>query len=248
MTEYFPACYRSPLGVHQLVVLKWIGAIFAAIGTIFVAIAVMVAFNEASFIGQAKSASADVLAVHYRVGSGRGSYRLDLRFTTPNGNIQTATVPSATNPPAVKQGDRVEVLFDPGDPSHVQINSFTQLWTLPLIFGAIGLIFAVIGWAFLVRVFVHWRRARWLRQNGQKVVAKVVRVDRNWGVTVNGHHPWRIVAGWVNPLTGQSVEFVSDDVGTKPAGAIPDHPVVVYVHPIDDRRYAVDLSSLRGST
>lgn len=75
------------------------------------------------------------------------------------------------------------------------------------------------------------------------VVAKILRVEHNRGVKINGHYPWRIVAGWVNPLTGRPVEFVSDDAVTTPAGAVPDQPVVVFVHPMDDRRYTVGLSS-----
>jgi hypothetical protein len=44
-------------------------------------------------------------------------------------------------------GEKVILLYDPADPSSCQIYSFFEEWGLPLLFSAIGAVFAVIGFA-----------------------------------------------------------------------------------------------------
>jgi hypothetical protein len=54
-----------------------------------------------------------------------------------------------SSPPAFRVGEKVILLYDPADPSSCQIYSFFEEWGLPLLFSAIGAVFAVIGFASL---------------------------------------------------------------------------------------------------
>ncbi len=54
--------------------------------------------------------------------------------------MQEHTLYSGTGsfPPEYAVGDRVSVLYDPASPKEAKVNSFTDLWLLPLILGIIG--------------------------------------------------------------------------------------------------------------
>jgi len=227
-------------------VLKWVGAVFAAFGTILLIVGIVTVLNQQSFLRRAVAVPGDVVAMHYRAGPrNRGSYYLDVRYTASDGITRVVTVQSASNPPNFKAGDRVPLFYDPRDPSHIQINTFTQLWILPLILGGLGLIFSGLGYTFLGRSFLHWRKVRWLLRNGQRIQATFVGMELNRRVSYNGAHPWKILVRWENPLTGEVKDFTSDDLLPKPRTPRPDEPIDVYVDPRDDRRYTVDASSLK---
>ena len=58
-----------------------------------------------------------------------------------------------TSPPAYDLGDRVTVRYDRADPETARLDSFVELWLFPLVFGGLGLLFAVIlNVGYLIRL------------------------------------------------------------------------------------------------
>jgi hypothetical protein len=87
------------------------------------------------------------------VGSGSDGdtvYYPRVRFVTQSGDVIEFTGSSGTSPPALEVGEAVSVLYDPASLGNARINSFFQLWLLPIILGGMGSVFATIGGAGLI--------------------------------------------------------------------------------------------------
>jgi hypothetical protein len=81
---------------------------------------------------------------------GDNVYYPRVRFVTQSGDVLEFTSSNGTRPPAFEVGEAVSVLYDPAAPGNARINSFFQLWLLPIILGGIGSAFAAIGGAGLI--------------------------------------------------------------------------------------------------
>ena len=73
-----------------------------------------------------------------------------VRFVTQSGDVIEFTSSSGTSPPAFEVGEAVSVLYEPTSPGNARINSFFQLWLLPIILGGMGSVFGIIGGAGLI--------------------------------------------------------------------------------------------------
>lgn len=60
------------------------------------------------------------------------------------GQTYTFTSSNSSSPPSYEVGERVALRYDPADPAWAQIDSWTELWLLPLILGATAVIVAVV--------------------------------------------------------------------------------------------------------
>lgn len=81
----------------------------------------------------------------HRSGSDSGVYHPVVRFLTDNQEWITQEL-SVGYLPAKKEGTKLEVRYDPEDPTNVEINSVFQLEVLPRLFVGIG----VFGLVFLI--------------------------------------------------------------------------------------------------
>ncbi len=85
-----------------------------------------------------------------------------VEFTTAAGETAQVQGTVFSKPPDFAVGDEVQVLVPPGRPQEAVIDSFTQRWLLPAIFGAMGIIFLAISGAMLgVRARDAARRRGW---------------------------------------------------------------------------------------
>ena len=67
---------------------------------------------------------------------------------------------SASSPPAYHVGQKVTILYDRADPNHAQINNFSELWLLPVIFLPAAVLVAIIASAVALFQLVTARRGR----------------------------------------------------------------------------------------
>jgi hypothetical protein len=61
---------------------------------------------------------------------------------------------------APKRGARIEVLYDPEDPQQARVNSFIDLWMLPIALIGSGAVVILLGIVFLLRAVVRLGRGR----------------------------------------------------------------------------------------
>lgn len=119
-------------------------------GTIFVAIGLATCCESYWFVRHSVSAQGNVIELRLVTqtdsdGQESTGYAPVFTFIAQNGNPYTAISRSNSNPPQYKVGDSITVLYEPDNPSRARIDSFLDLWFLPVIFGGIGAAFICIS-------------------------------------------------------------------------------------------------------
>ena len=87
---------------------------------------------------------------------GQMNYAPTFTFTAADGKLYTLTSGTASNPPGFTVGQPVKVLYIKGDPSGAKLDTFWQLWFIPVVFESLGVVFTGMGLLFLR----HLRRRR----------------------------------------------------------------------------------------
>ncbi|NTU55801.1 MAG: DUF3592 domain-containing protein [Anaerolineales bacterium] len=72
-----------------------------------------------------------------------------------NGQTFTFEGDNASDPPAYKVGEQVEVIYDPANPDTAQINKWTERWLFPIIIIPVMILAALVMNFFMIRSFVR---------------------------------------------------------------------------------------------
>ena len=218
---------------------------FAVIGGGLVAAALIWANHVRGFIAQAAKAEGTVMElVASRSNDGGTTWKPVVRFTAPGGEIIHFTSRTSSNPPGYSKGEKVEVLYRPGQPQDASINGLFSLWGGPLIIGGIGAAFFLIGGGMIFAGRFAAQRAAWLRTNGMPVKARFQGVELNEALTVNGRHPFRVVAQWLDPATSEVHVFRSENLWFDPTEYIKSPELTVYIEQSNPKKYLVDVAFL----
>lgn len=78
------------------------------------------------------------------------TYRPVVSFRTAQGQAITFATSWATNPPAYRVGDSVNVIYDAAAPDQARIDSFIAFWAGTLILGFIATIFGLLSAILMV--------------------------------------------------------------------------------------------------
>lgn len=168
-----------------------------------------------------------------------------VEFSTPTGEPVRFTGRVCSKPPAYAVGDAVTVRYDPAEPGKAGLDGFRENWFASLVLGFIGAGFTLIGSFLVLPSLLSSRRARALAVSGQEIFAEPVDVQRNTSYSVNGEHPWRIIAQWQNPATGKLHLFRSDNLWFDPSRFVGSRQHIrVLIDPAKPGRYSMDLSFL----
>ncbi len=90
------------------------------------------------------------------------SYRLVVRFETPEGDVITFQSNVGSNPPSYRIGEAVKVRYLLEDLHRARIDSFLQLWFLSILFGGMGFVFGSVGGVMFLIAYRSAREERWL--------------------------------------------------------------------------------------
>lgn len=101
-----------------------------------------------------------------------------------------------------------------------------------------GIIFFVLGLAFLAAVSRRRRDRAWLAENGRTIQADIVGVQYDTRVRVNGRCPLVVQCQAVNPADGKVYVFESDSLWFDPTPFLDGQTTMpVLVDPDDYHRY-----------
>jgi hypothetical protein len=142
-------------------------------------------------------------------------------------------------------GERVSVLYPPGNPQDARIDSFVEMYLAPLICGGIGLPFFAVGAGFiLVPLFGRRRRER-ARTLGLPVEARVTDIVYKTNIKYGSQHPWVIRAEHEDKGLGEKYAFESEYLWEDPAAHYPvGSKVTVYFVRDEPKCYAFELTKL----
>jgi hypothetical protein len=211
-----------------------LGAIFSAIGGCWM-------YNATRFNAVAEKAEGVVIRLDTRESHDRGrvsrTFVPVVEFEAAGRKITfTGSVGSA--PAAYKVGERVKVVFAPGNPDDARIDSFWEQYVMPGIFLGVGVICLLIG---LVLLF---GRAAWFaRPPGPMVTVKArVTAIRQEHVQADGRSFWLLLAEYHDERLGKSHVFTSAPLSADPAAKHPvGSEVIVAYNPAQPAMYRLRL-------
>lgn len=220
----------------------WVGAIFTPVGLLFAGIGSAFYLSDQALEAKGGRATGTVVALNrHRDSEGDTMYQPEVEFRDRNG-IQHRFVSSiSSSSPGVSRGERVDVIYDPDAPGEAAIDSFTQRFLFPLIFGGIGGLFAVIGAALL---WSRWRRRKTidhLKSRGLRIDARFTRCYIDRSIAINGRSPYRVEAQATHPATGKLTSFKSEPIWLELTPILDGKTVPVLIDMQDPKDHYIDL-------
>ncbi|MGV2497673.1 DUF3592 domain-containing protein [Pelagerythrobacter aerophilus] len=224
-------------------IFAWIGAAFLAFGLVFAAVGLWAWAGDRALAEAGTQASGTVIDLSRRYDSDSGStYRPVVEFHDAKGTRHEFVGSVGSSPPAYSRGETVSVIYDPAAPGRAMIDGFLDRYFLPLVFGGMGGVFAVLGGGLLF-FFIRRRRivAR-LKDSGVPISAKFVECYRDTSTRVNGRYPWRVVGQATHPTTGKLQSFKSDAIWVDLSEQLRGGDIRVLIDPARPKQHFVDLS------
>lgn len=124
----------------------WVGLLFLVLGLGLSAGAFVAFARTRTFLATAYTTTGRVCALEpYQDADGDTLYRPVLRFRTHAGEETEFRSTVGTSVPRFEVGQRLDVLYNPEEPSDARIQNFMQLWLPTLILGTLGGIFVLVG-------------------------------------------------------------------------------------------------------
>jgi hypothetical protein len=126
-----------------------LGMVFSLVGVPLILIGVFLFIRTRIFISKAQEVKGTVIQmVHSRSGlssSSGGGYAPIYQFRTLDGQTITIRDGLSNNPPRFQIGQEIDVYYDSENPQKARINKWMNLYFLPVLLGAMGLIFGGAG-------------------------------------------------------------------------------------------------------
>jgi len=128
-----------------------IGIVFGLVGLLLVAIGGFLLIRTRIFISKAQEVKGTVIRMVYSHSSeGGGGYSPVYQFRTLTGQTIEVADNLSSNPPMFREGQIVDVLYDPENPNNARIKKWMNLYFVPLLLGGLGAVFGGIGVIMLV--------------------------------------------------------------------------------------------------
>ena len=125
--------------------------IFLAVAAVMLALGFFFLARTRRFLRTALDATGTIVDLVESSGSEGGTvYQAVVEFQTADGRSVRWQETMASNPPAGEPGHDVAMKYDPADPSKARIAKATRMWFMPVLFGALGLLFLGLGVALTV--------------------------------------------------------------------------------------------------
>lgn len=127
-----------------------IGIVFPLLGLLLVVIAVFILMRTRSFIGSSQEVKGKVVRNVYRSSSDGGGYAPVFGFTTIDGRYVEVEDKLESNPPQFREGEVLDILYDPQNPSRARVKKWMNLYFTPLLLGGMGVVFGGVGVVLLI--------------------------------------------------------------------------------------------------
>ena len=138
----------------KIVVYLFVGLV-CVVGPGLLLIAAVTGVERALFLHSAVTAEGALIALRETTSAGRtskSSFPI-FQFKAANGTSYTVTSNIAERATSWRLGGPVRVLYQPDRPENAHIDSFAQLWMLPVVVGVVGAAFSTIPVLSLIRRF-----------------------------------------------------------------------------------------------
>lgn len=222
----------------------FVSSTFAVVGLGMLVGALLVFRSTSTFIEASVEVEGTVLDLVQRRSNDGIVYAPLVSFSTLEGKRIEFVPPGHHASPAASRGEQVTVLYPPGTPERAEIATFSSLWAPTMVLGFLGAIFFGLGGGILLAGLLRGRKRRGLLATGTRVQASYKGVELNLGLSVNGRHPFRVLAQWHDTATSRVHLFTSDNLWFDPSEFMTGDTITVFIEPRNPSNYHVDLSFL----
>lgn len=106
--------------------------------------------KTSNFLERAQETTATVVGFKESQSKGTTMYQPIFSFVDENDKPWKAVSSMSSHPCPYDKGEKVSLLYDPDDPSNVEVNVFWRLWLGAVIAGGMAALAFLIGLAFLI--------------------------------------------------------------------------------------------------
>jgi hypothetical protein len=119
--------------------------IFGGLGALLLAIAALLYVREQAFLGRAETVTGTVSDFDISSSDDSNTYCPVIEFRTKRGENVRYSGNVCSSPPSYDLGQKVEVIYDPQNIKHVQMNGFWSKYVGVFVLAVIGLPFFLLG-------------------------------------------------------------------------------------------------------
>jgi len=124
--------------------------IFGGVGALLLAIAAFLYFREQAFLASGETVTGTVSTFEVSNSDDSTTYCPVITFRTKRGESVEYHANVCSSPPSHDVGEKVEVVYDPENIKHVQMNGFWSKYVGVFVLAVIGLPFFLLGaWGLL---------------------------------------------------------------------------------------------------
>jgi len=220
--------------------MKKLGAIFLSVfggvGLVLLILGLVFWGSQTSFRASAVKTTATIVSI-----GGGGRYSSVTVAFEAGGETYTGQLGYYSS--FMRVGDSVSVYYNPDNPMDFKADT----WLLPILFTSLGAFFLLLGLVFFFAFGGAARGGKRLTETGYRINAKIVRVDWQVYINVNGRHPWRIFCEGYDAESGGQRQFKSEYLWEDPSYVLEEKQIKtlpVYLDSRKRKRYYVDVSAL----
>lgn len=224
-------------------ILKIIGGVFLLIGILIIAGGIYLKVSFDNFVKKAVKTEATITHIDYhRDSDGDTKHTVIVSFIVDNKEYTGALNYYDSS---MYIGKKESVYYDPANPNHFK-GSENFIGNLVLVI--MGVVFSVIGGSFLFFVIRKNRKRKKVLSYNYVIHADIVSFNLNTSLSVNGRHPYRLDATYINPLDGKIYSYSSEAIWTDLTPVLNSRQITtipVYVNPNNFAEYYMDISGLQ---
>ena len=127
-----------------------IGIVFSLVGGLLLAIGLFIWIRTRSFINSSQETKGTVVRMLYSSDSDGSGYAPVFKFTTITGQSVEVAEKVYSNPPQFREGQVIDILYDPQNPYRARVKKWSTLYFVPLLLGGMGVVFGGIGVLLLI--------------------------------------------------------------------------------------------------
>lgn len=123
-----------------------VGVIFLGVAAVMLGLGIFFFVRTRRFLRTAVEAMGTIVELRESSGSEGGTvYSAVVDFQTADGRSIRWQESMASNPPAGQPGEQLVMKYDPANPQRARIAKATRMWFMPVLFGALGVLFLGLG-------------------------------------------------------------------------------------------------------
>lgn len=223
----------SPVGI-----IGWVFLIFGVLFSVFGAFSYV---SEQDFKKTALTTNGTIYdIVSYSDSDGDTSYDVYVEFYV-DGQLYNGKLNYYYS--SMDEGDSLTIYYNPEDPSDfVGDGSSTGL----ILFVVLGGIFGLVGVGMITSQVIKKTKRKKVMAFNNIIQANITSFDINNNVTVNGRHPYILIATVMSPYDGLIYTFKSDSIWNDMTPLFQNYNITtvpVYVNPQNYKEYYVDIDS-----